>query len=122
MNYAVSVQRTFSAAHALREYRGRCEKLHGHNWRVRVALSGKKLDRTGMLVDFTDIKRILDDVLGSLDHAFLNEVPPFDKVNPTAENIACFVFKRMKTRIPAGAKVSAVEVWESETTSATVAG
>lgn len=120
MNYTVCVTRTFSAAHALRGYQGRCERLHGHNWKIRVALSSKKLDRIGMVVDFTEIRSQLDGVLASLDHRFLNEVPPFTKVNPTAENIAAHIFNQMKKIMPKGVNVAEVEVWESETSSATV--
>lgn len=120
MNYKVSVTRTFSAAHALRGYQGRCERLHGHNWKIRVALASKKLDRIGMVVDFTEMRSQLDGVLACLDHRFLNEVPPFDKVNPTAENIAAHIFNRMKKLMPKGVTVAEVEVWESDTSSATV--
>lgn len=119
MNYTVSVERNFSAAHALREYRGRCERLHGHNWKVRIAFSGRKLNKIGMLVDFTELKAVLDDILAVVDHRYLNEVPPFDKINPTAENIAAYIFSRLQKRIPS-VKVAEVQVWESETSSATV--
>jgi 6-pyruvoyltetrahydropterin/6-carboxytetrahydropterin synthase len=122
MNYTVSVTRGFSAAHALRGYKGRCERLHGHNWKVRLSVGGKKLDPLGMVVDFTELRALLDVLLSRLDHHFLNEVPPFDTVNPTAENIAAHLFRGMKAalktkRIPA--KITGVEVWESEGSSAT---
>jgi 6-pyruvoyltetrahydropterin/6-carboxytetrahydropterin synthase len=120
MIYTTSVTMNFSSAHALRGYKGRCENLHGHNWKVRAALSGRKLDKIGMLVDFTDIKGCLGKILGRLDHRYLNEVPPFDTVNPTAENIAAHIFSEMKAYLPKGVKIAAVEVWESETSSATV--
>ena len=120
MKYKVSVIRGFSAAHALRGYKGKCEKLHGHNWKVRVALVSNKLDRTGMTMDFTDIKSLLDDVLSGLDHGYLNETPPFDKLNPTAENIAAYILNRLSKKLPKGVKITEVEVWESDTSSATV--
>ena len=120
MKYKVSVIRGFSAAHALRGYKGKCEKLHGHNWKVRVALVSNKLDRTGMAMDFTDIKSLLDDVLSGLDHGYLNETPPFDKLNPTAENIAAYILNRLSKKLPKGVKTTEVEVWESDTSSATV--
>lgn len=118
MKYEVSVIRTFSAAHALRGYRGKCENLHGHNWKIRVAASGEVLGNTGMLVDFTDLKSYVELVLSRLDHRNLNDVPPFNKINPTAENIAYFVFSRLKAELPKGVSLSEVEVWESETSSA----
>lgn len=120
MKYTVSVTRTFSAAHALREYKGRCERLHGHTWKVRVALTGSKLDKTGMLVDFTDIKMSLDRIIENLDHHYLNEIAPFLKINPTAENIAAFIYRQLRSKIGRGVTLSEVEVWESEFSSAIV--
>ena len=120
MKYKVSVVRGFSAAHALREYKGKCEKLHGHNWKVKVILSGNKLNKIGMLMDFTDIKALLDEAISSLDHSYLNDTAPFNKINPTAENISANIFKEVSKNIPVGTKVEEVEVWESDTTSAVV--
>ena len=120
MRYKLSVLGSFSSAHFLREYKGKCENLHGHNWKVRVCLSGCKLDSAGMLIDFTDIKKHLAAVMSVLDHKCLNETPPFDKINPTAENIAAFVFEQMKESETDDIKVYEVEVWESETSSAIV--
>jgi len=118
MKYEISVERTFSAAHALREYKGKCENLHGHNWRIRVSVAGQKLDKMGMLVDFTDLKAALDAVLKKLDHTNLNDVNPFTTLNPTAENIAAYIYEGiMKYQLP-HIKISSVEVWESETSSA----
>lgn len=120
MKYTATVTRTFSAAHALREYKGRCERLHGHTWKVRVDITSGKLDATGMVVDFTDIKMNLDRIIENLDHHYLNEIAAFTKVNPTAENIAVFIFQQMKSKLGPGLKLSEVEVWESESSSATV--
>ena len=120
MNYKLSVIDWFSSAHFLRQYKGKCENLHGHNWKVRVCLSGNKLDETGMLLDFTDIKKHLKEVIIYLDHKLLNEIKPFDKVNPTAENIAAFIFEKMKVAETENAKICEVEVWESRTSSATI--
>ena len=119
MNYKISVIRYFSAAHNLRGFKGKCEKLHGHNWKVKVSLGGTKLNKTGMLMDFTDLKAVVDSVLSRLDHVYLNEVAPFDKTNPTAENIAGHIFGAVKKKIKS-AKVEDVEVWESESSSAVV--
>jgi 6-pyruvoyltetrahydropterin/6-carboxytetrahydropterin synthase len=120
MKYEVSVIKWFSAAHALRGYKGKCERLHGHNWKVKVTLVSGKLDKTGMAMDFTDIKSALDGVLSKFDHCFLNEAAPFDKINPTAENIAEVILKNIAGKLPKAVKVHEVEVWESETSSAAV--
>jgi 6-pyruvoyltetrahydropterin/6-carboxytetrahydropterin synthase len=118
MKYEISVERTFSAAHALREYKGKCENLHGHNWRIRISVTGQKLDKMGMLVDFTDLKSALDAVLKKLDHTNLNELNPFNTVNPTAENIAAYIYEGLKKYQLPQIKISSVEVWESEKSSA----
>jgi 6-pyruvoyltetrahydropterin/6-carboxytetrahydropterin synthase len=123
MKYTIAVEKTFSAAHALRKYRGRCERLHGHNWKVRVSLAGTRLNTTGMLMDFTELKTILDKILSDMDHRFLNEVVPFTTVNPTAEHIAasiCTRLQRETVSLKPPVKVESVQVWESETSSATV--
>ena len=120
MNYKLSVVKGFASAHCLREYKGKCENTHGHNWKVRAAFSGTQLDKTGMLIDFTDLKAHLDKIMTYLDHKFLNETAPFDKINPTAENIAAYIFEELKKAETDTAKVAEVEVWESETSSALV--
>lgn len=120
MNYKLSVTDWFSSAHFLRQYKGKCENLHGHNWKVRVCVSGNKLDKTGMLLDFTDMKKYLKQVISYLDHKLLNEIEPFDKINPTAENIASFIFEKMKVAETENAKIHEVEVWESRTSSAII--
>jgi 6-pyruvoyltetrahydropterin/6-carboxytetrahydropterin synthase len=120
MKYKLSVTRSFSSAHCLREYKGRCENLHGHNWKIRAAFYGTELDDTGVLIDFTDIKMHLNKIIKYLDHKFLNEIVPFDSLNPTAENIAAFVLERLKNIEMKSAKVCEVEVWESELSSAVV--
>jgi len=120
MKYKLSVTRGFASAHCLREYKGRCENLHGHNWKVKASFCGTELDKTGMLIDFTNIKAELDKIMARLDHKFLNDTPPFDKINPTAENIAAFILGELQKAETETAKVCEVEVWESETSSATV--
>lgn len=97
--YTVTVTRTFSAAHRLRNYKGRCENLHGHNWKVELRLSGTELDRTGLLYDFTDIKKVLEAILLKLDHTYLNELAYFKKINPTSENIAQYIYKNAGIKI-----------------------
>jgi 6-pyruvoyltetrahydropterin/6-carboxytetrahydropterin synthase len=120
MKYKLSVTRSFSSAHCLREYKGRCENLHGHNWKVRAAFYGTELDDTGVLIDFMDIKMHLNKIINYLDHKFLNEIIPFDRINPTVENVAAFVLGRLKDIETKNAEVCEVEVWESESASAVV--
>src|ERR1700683_199248 len=90
--FQVSVEETFSAGHALRGYRGKCENVHGHNYRVRVTLEGPELDAIGLLVDFTRVKAIVREVMGRLDHQFVNDLEPFKTVNPSAENMAKYFY------------------------------
>ena len=111
--YTLTVKSDFAAAHRLREYDGNCERLHGHNWLVEVSISSETLDPNGIAVDFRVIKGALHEVLGTLDHAYLNDVPPFTKINPSSENIARHIFEEMERRIPAPVVVSRVTVWES---------
>lgn len=119
--YEVSIEEEFSAAHALRGYRGKCEKLHGHNWRVEVYVRGKELDDIGMLVDFRELKTVTRNVMRYLDHQNLNELQPFDKeINPSSEHLAGFILHKVAERIDNDrAKVYKVRVWETPTTSAT---
>jgi 6-pyruvoyltetrahydropterin/6-carboxytetrahydropterin synthase len=120
--YEVSVDETFAAAHNLRNYHGKCENLHGHNYKVRVTLSGKELDSTGLLYDFVQLKKAIQGVIRSLDHKYLNEMPPFDALNPSAENIARFIYEETAKQLPAapnGSGIARVTVWESDVTAAT---
>ncbi|HEV2200379.1 MAG TPA: 6-carboxytetrahydropterin synthase QueD [Bryobacteraceae bacterium] len=118
--FEVTVERDFASAHALRNYKGACENVHGHNWKVQVVIAGKTLDEAGMLIDFLDVKRMLDAIVARLDHKFLNEVPPFDVKNPSAENLAEHFFERLAdglTSLPV--RVKEVKVWETAIQSAT---
>ncbi|MDH5661775.1 MAG: 6-carboxytetrahydropterin synthase QueD [Elusimicrobiota bacterium] len=118
--YEVMVEGSFSAAHNLRGYRKKCEKLHGHNWKVRVGIRGGKLDKYGMLIDFRDVKDYLEKIIKKLDHKYLNEISHFKVTNPTSENIARFIYNDLKFRLQGSQYgVSKVTVWESDTTSAT---
>jgi len=117
--YELFIQADFSAAHALREYKGKCERLHGHNWRVDLRLGGDRLDAGGMLLDFTDAKRILGEVLEPFDHRHLNEVPPFDRLQPSSEIIARVVAEAVAERLPKGVRVASVTAWESDRCGAT---
>jgi 6-pyruvoyltetrahydropterin/6-carboxytetrahydropterin synthase len=119
--FEVSVEETFSAGHALRGYKGKCENPHGHNYRVRVSLVGEELDKIGLLYDFTALKQAMKQAIEQLDHKFLNDLPPFESVNPSAENLARWFYDRAAERLPAGngIRVDAVTVWETDTTAAT---
>lgn len=111
----------FSSAHRLRNYNGKCENLHGHNWRVRLYVSTEELDETGFVVDFKVLDKILKDVTDILDHQNINELSSFSEINPTAENIARFIFDESQKMInDSRVRVSKVSVWESEKSCATV--
>ena len=117
--YELIVEDRFESAHNLRGYKGRCERLHGHNWRVQAFLRGESLTKQGFVLDFKEIKLYLKDVVGRLDHTYLNKIPPFKKDNPTSENIARYIFKKLTSRLKAK-KITLykVSVWESETSCA----
>ncbi len=114
--YSVRVESSFAAAHFLSHYKGKCERLHGHNYRVFAYARGGSLDEGGMLLDFGELKGALREVIGRLDHSLLNDEPSF-KDDPSAERIAEYIFARMKELLP-GAPLSAVEVFETETSMA----
>ena len=119
MAYELFIQADFSAAHNLREYKGKCERLHGHNWRIDLRLAGDRLNAEGLLLDFTEAKRILGEVLERFDHRYLNEVEPFDRLQPSSEMIARVVAEAVAERLPAGVRVSSVTAWESDRCAAT---
>lgn len=112
--YTVSVEDWFAAAHYLKNYHGKCENLHGHNYKVKVYVSGSKLTGGGMLLDFSILKKNLKDVLSELDHCDLNSTPYFSVAEPSAENISRFIFDRLKVLLPENVKLSGVEVFETE--------
>jgi 6-pyruvoyltetrahydropterin/6-carboxytetrahydropterin synthase len=114
--YSIKVEGNFSSAHNLRGYKGKCEDLHGHNWKVEVVVTSDKLDKIGMVADFKYIKLELNQELEKLDHKYLNNIPYFKKINPTSENIAKYIFDRLDPRID---NLSFVTVWENNTCSAT---
>jgi 6-pyruvoyltetrahydropterin/6-carboxytetrahydropterin synthase len=112
--YQISVEGHFDAAHSLRGYRGKCEALHGHRFRVVVKAKAAGLDDIGLTYDFTELRRHLNDILSRFDHTCLNDAAPFNEVNPSSENIARVIYDELKPRL-AGAPVelAGVEVWES---------
>lgn len=119
--FEVTVEETFAAGHALRNYRGKCENPHGHNYRIQVTLQGTELDSIGLLVDFVQVKKSLLSVVDRLDHQFLNDLAPFDVLNPSAENMAKYFYEEISGGLgeTAPVKVGQVKVWETDTTSAT---
>lgn len=119
--FEVTIEETFSAGHALRNYHGKCENVHGHNYRCQVTLTGEELDEIGLLVDFVALKKAVHAVIDRLDHQWLNDLPPFDKLNPSAENIARYIHDEVETglQIPAGVRIESVKLWETDTCSAT---
>ena len=118
--YELTIETRFSAAHQLRGYQGRCENLHGHNWKVQVAVSADRLNDIGLAMDFGELKKITNEVVATLDHGMLNEIFPFTEINPSSENIAKWIYESLKKRVDReGLEVASVTVWESETASAT---
>ena len=120
--FQVSVEETFSAGHALRGYKGKCENVHGHNFRVQAVIEGERLDDTGLLVDFIDVKNLMGKIIQRLDHVFLNDIPPFDVKNPSAENIAEYFHQEMSrglTSTPVPVRIREIQVWETDIQSAT---
>lgn len=110
---------TFAAGHAIRGHTGGCENLHGHNYRVRIHLAAETLDELGMVTDFADLKAMAAEILEPFDHRVINDIPPFDTVNTTAELFAEYVFKEVDRRIENGrVTVARVEVWENDTSCA----
>ena len=118
--FEVTIEETFAAGHALRNYKGKCENVHGHNYRCQVTMAGEQLDDIGLLVDFVELKRVVHVVLDRMDHQWLNEFPPFDRLNPSAENMAKFIYDEVSAGLGnSNARVSGVRLWETDTASAT---
>ncbi len=114
--YEIKVKASFSSAHNLRNYRGKCERLHGHNWIVEAVFRYGKLDGDGMAIDFKDAKAMLKRAIEDMDHAYLNELKDFKAANPTSENIAKLIYNRIKK---ASAGIYSISVWENDSSSAT---
>jgi len=117
--YELKVITQFSAAHRLDNFYGKCEALHGHNWKVEVFLAGEGLDGAGLLMDFGVVKARTREVLEEFDHKYLNELPAFRDQNPSSENLARYLFQRLSATLNCdGARVRRVNVWESDTSCA----
>jgi 6-pyruvoyltetrahydropterin/6-carboxytetrahydropterin synthase len=119
--FEVTIEQTFAAGHALRNYHGKCENVHGHNYRCEVTVEGEQLDHVGLLVDFVLLKKVVQSVIDRMDHQWLNDFPPFDVLNPSAENIAKFIYDEVHKGIPAspGVRLGSVKLWETDTSYAT---
>ncbi len=118
--FELMVETCFSSAHQLRGYKGKCEKLHGHNWKVQVYVLADRLNEIDIAIDFHELKRLTEEVIAQLDHGFLNDIFPFTEKNPSSENIAKWIYDSLKKKLNnENVNLSAVTVWESETASAT---
>ncbi|MCG2634343.1 MAG: 6-carboxytetrahydropterin synthase QueD [Gammaproteobacteria bacterium] len=113
--YQLKVLSEFSAAHTLRAYPGACSRMHGHNWKVEVEVWAEQLDEIGMAIDFKQIRAATREVADGLDHRYLNDLAPFDQVNPTAENIAGYFYQQLQHNLDSNsARVAAVTLWETD--------
>lgn len=121
--FEVTVEHTFAAGHSLREYKGKCENVHGHNYRVQVTVEGERLNGIGLLVDFVDVKRAVRQVSERLDHQFINDLEPFTTVNPSAENLALYFYEEVTNALQLEhnafnehpVRVAQIKVWETDT-------
>jgi 6-pyruvoyltetrahydropterin/6-carboxytetrahydropterin synthase len=121
--YEVTVESDFSSGHYLRNYRGKCENPHGHNYKVRVTLAGAALDEAGLLLDFKLLKQVMRPVIERIDHQMLNELEPFTRINPSAENLAKFFYdetnQQLDSMTSGRVRVKDCTIWETDTTTAT---
>ena len=121
--FEVTVEDSFAAGHYLRNYKGKCENPHGHNYKVRVTLQGRELDQAGLLLDFKDLKTVMKPTIDRLDHQMMNDIEPFKTLNPSAENLAKYFFdetnSRLKSATSGRVSLKVVTIWETYTTTAT---
>ncbi len=117
--YELMIETKFAAAHQLRNYNGRCERLHGHNWKVEVHVAAENLNDIGLAIDFKVLKDTTNELLSVLEHSFVNDVFPFTEINPSSENIAKWLYDGLVKKLNDGnLKVSSIRIWESDTASA----
>lgn len=113
--YTLKILTDFASAHTLRDYPGACSRMHGHNWKVEAEVEATQLDEVGMGIDFKAIRRATQELTESLDHRYLNEIAPFDRINPTAENIAAHLYQGLSAALnDERIRVKAVTLWETE--------
>ena len=121
--YELKIITEFSAAHNLRNFRGKCEALHGHNWKVEVVLSGKNLDDSGVVLDFAEVKAATSEIMSEIDHRYLNDLPFFVENNPSSENISRYIFHRLQQKIDNDrVRIRRVTAWESQDACASYLG
>jgi 6-pyruvoyltetrahydropterin/6-carboxytetrahydropterin synthase len=114
MRYLLEVKMDFAAAHIVRGHQGKCARLHGHNWKVQVVVESNILNDLGMGLDFADLKKLASEVIDPLDHQFLNEIKPFDVLNPTAENVARFIYESIQKLLPENIVMAEVSLHETD--------
>ena len=121
--YEVTVEAGFSSGHYLRNYKGKCENPHGHNYKVLVTLTGAELDHAGLLLDFKLLKNLLRPVVDRIDHQMINDLEPFTVLNPSAENLAKYFYDQTSEQLSSltqgRVRVKHVTIWETDTTTAT---
>ncbi len=115
--YELIISNHFSSAHYLRGYKGACEKLHGHTWKVEVAISGATINDIGLVMDFRDLKSLLGGMVDYLDHECLNELPEFQDINPSTENMARYFYQKFQQKLPEGIVMKHARIWESDSAS-----
>ncbi len=118
--FEVTVEQTFAAGHALREYKGKCENVHGHNYKVQITVEGERLNRIGLLVDFVELKRAVREVADRLDHQFINDLEPFTVINPSAETMAKYFYDEVSKKMDgsngdAPTRIAQIKIWETDT-------
>lgn len=117
--YTLKILTDFASAHTLRDYPGDCSRMHGHNWKVEVEVSASELNEVGMAIDFKEIKQAARTLAKQLDHKYLNDIEPFNRINPTAENIAAWFFRELSGMLNNDrVRISAVTIWETDRASA----
>ena len=115
--YEIAVEKHFDAAHYLRGYKGKCEALHGHRFKVVARVKASGLDDIGLAYDFVELKQVLGEMLSRFDHTCLNDIPPFDAINPSSEHIASTIYEELENKLAlARLSISGIEVWESPNT------
>lgn len=112
--YTLSVDKMISSAHKLNNYDGPCARVHGHNWKIQMVIQSKDIDNRGIAIDFNELDEKLWEVIGPFDHQLINSIPPFDKINPTAENLVKYIFEKLKNKFSGQFKLKKVSVWETD--------
>ncbi len=112
--FFLSVELNISAAHFLRDFEGDCRRIHGHNWKIRVEVKSAAVNDVGMAMDFKDLKEASEKVVMRYDHQNLNEIAPFDSINPTAENMARYLYHEIAQTLPKEVSMSKISIWETE--------